>query len=360
EDEADRRCAGTAPSMSLGLTYAVVRSHALMADLLTSEQMRSLALSEDLEAFIEGLSETPYGRISVDADGDVSIALEKVFYRKFIERMTRVVDIAPRNIAEFLQTYYYMRFEVLNLKRILRGKFSGIPVPQIIDSLVPIEPYRAGDFEELAEAETLEEAVERLRDTPYSALEASMELCKEYDALWPLDLALNHLYAATVLRSLRSLPRGDRALVRRIVEVEADVENFLIAMKRRRASEEASRARSLEDLFPATYGIGLDRIREVIEAEEIKPVIEALGSPYSEILAPIYEGDVALIRTRLRRHIYRTARLSRSANDFGFNVIMAYLVFSEIEKDDLVGIGWGKAQGVPSEDVLKYLTIVEG
>jgi hypothetical protein len=32
-------------------------------------------------------------------------------------------------------------------------------------------------------------------------------------------------------------------------------------------------------------------------------------------------------------------------------------VFSEIEKDDLVGIGWGMTQGIASEDMLKYLAI---
>jgi V/A-type H+-transporting ATPase subunit C len=319
--------------------------------------MRELAESDDLDAFIKRLSETPYGEISTEARVEPSIALEKIFYRNFIERMTKIVDIAPRNIAEFLEAYYYTRFEVLNLKRILRGKYSGIPRPLIVDSLIPIEPYQAKDFEGLMEAETLDEVVERLGDTPYSAVEVSMALCKQYDALWPLELALNHFYAATILRALRSLASGDRILVRRIVEVETDVENFLIALKQKRASEEASRIRRLEDLFPTTYGISLDKIREVVETKDIKSIIEELEPPYSEILAPIYEGDVALIRTRLRRHIYRSAKLGRSTNDYGFNVIMAYLVFCEVEKDDLVGIGWGKAQGVPSEDILKYLVI---
>ncbi len=343
--------------MSPGRTYAVIRSHALLADLLTPENIRLLAESEDHETFIKRLSETPYGSISVEADGDISLALEREFYKKFIERMTRIVDIAPRNIADFLQTYYYMRFEVLNLKRILRGKFSGIPAPHIVDSLIPIEPYHAKDFQKLAETETLEEVVEQLGDTPYSVVQDSMELCKQYDALWPLELALNHQYATIILRFLERLPRGDRSLVRSIVEVEADVENFLIALKQRRAPEDATRVHRLEDLFPATYGISLNKIREVIEAKDMKTVIATLGTPYSEILAPIYESDVALIRTHLRRHIYRRAKLGRSANDFGFNVIMAYLVFCEIEKDDLVGIGWGKAQGVPSEDIIKYLVI---
>jgi len=345
--------------VSPGLPYVVIRSHALIADLLTPEQIRVLAEAESVEAFIERLSETPYGSVSVEADGDVSIALEKVFYRKFIERMARVVDIAPRNISDFLQTYYYMRFEVLNLKRILRGKFSGIPIPQIVDSLIPIEPYLVEDFIALAEAETLEETVERLEGTAYSALSASIELCKQYDACWPLELGLNHIYAATILRSMGRLHHQDRLLVRRIVEFETDVENFLIAVKQRR-TENASEIQNLEDLFPTTYGIRLDKIREVFgagfdEARDVMRIIESLGPPYSEVLAPLYEGDVALIRTRVRRHIYRTARLGRLANDFGFNVIMAYLVFCEMEKDDLVGIAWGKAQGVPSEDILKYL-----
>lgn len=343
--------------MSPGLSYAVIRSHALLADLLTPDRLRELTGSDDLNAFIILLSETPYGEISIEGGVEASMALERVFYRKFIERMTKIVDIAPGNIAEFLQAYYYMRFEVLNLKRILRGKFSSISISQIVESLIPIESYHAGDFEELAKTETLEEAVGRLGGTPYSAVEVSMELCKQYDALWPLELALNHFYAETILRSLKRLPGGDRPLVRKIVEVEADVENFLIALKQRRTSEESSRVHRLEDLFPATYGIGLDKIGEVVEAKDMKLIIAALRDPYSEILAPIYEGDVALIRTQLRRHIYRTAKLGRAVNDFGFNAIMAYLVFCEIEKDDLVGIGWGKAQGVPSEDILKYLVI---
>jgi len=346
-----------------GLPYVVIRSHALIADLLTPEQIRTLAESESVEAFIERLSETPYGSVSVEADGDISISLEKVFYRKFIERMARVVDIAPRNIAEFLQTYYYMRFEVLNLKRILRGKFSGIPPLQILDSLVPIDPYLVEDFRELAEAETLEETVERLEGTAYSALSASMELCKQYDACWPLELGLNHIYAATILRTMEKLPSRDRTLVRRIVEFETDVENFLIAVKQRR-TEDASEVQNLEDLFPTTYGIRLDKIREVFgagfdEAGDVMRIIESLGPPYSEVLAPLYEGDVALIRTRLRRHIYRIARKARSRNDFGFNVIMAYLVFCEMEKDDLVGIAWGKTQGIPPENILNYLVCAQ-
>jgi len=332
----------------------VIKSHSLMADLLTPEQMRTLAQQETLEGFVEKLAETSYGRISTETDGDVSMALEKVFYQKFIERMMGIVDLAPTNIGDFLQSYYYLRFEVINLKRIIRGKYSGLPTSKIIESLIPITPYRVESYEEIVGAETFQDAVRRLEGTQYEPLVSSLELSEKYDALWPVEITLNYLSARVIFKSLERLPQSDRGLVRRIVQAEADVENFLVAAKQRSSRESAH---SPEEMFPATFRIGLDILSEVMTADDLRTVIQRLNPPYNEILAPLYEGDVALIRSRLRQHVYDLARRGRATNDFGFNVVMAYLVFSEIEKADLVGIAWGKTQGIAAEDILKYLTI---
>lgn len=340
--------------MSPGLDYVVIRSHALMGGLLKPEQMRALALKESLDSFVESLEATKYGRITIDTERDISLALEKVFYKKFIERMIEIVDLAPAKIGDFLQSYYYQRFEVINLKRIVRGKFSGIPDHQIMESLIPMMPYKVESYEEIVGAESVQDAVRKLEGTPYAPLISSLELSERYDALWPLEIALNHINATAVFKSLERLAHGDRGLVRRIVQAEADVENFLVAAKQRSARE---RGHSPEEQFPATYGIGLNILRKAMEVDDIRTVIQDLKHPYDRILAPLYEGDVALIRSRLRQHIYDVAKNGRAINDFGFNVIMAYLVFSEIEKDDLVGIAWGKTQGIPSEDILKYLAI---
>jgi V/A-type H+-transporting ATPase subunit C len=340
--------------VSPGLSYVVIRSHALISNLLTPEQMRALTEQESLEGFVEQLAKTPYGRISIDTEGDISIALEKVFYQKFIERMISIVDVAPKNIGDFLQSYYYLRFEVVNLKRIIRGKYSGIPDSQILESIIPIKPYRVESYEEIVEEKTLEGVIKRLEGTSYAHLAASLELSEKYDALWPLEISLNHIYAKAVFKSLEGLPQEERSLVRKIIKSEADIENFLVAAKQRSARD---KDHIPEEMFPATYEIGLEKLKEAIDAADIRTVIQGLYQPYIEILTPFYEGDVALIRSRLRLYVYNAAMKGRTANDFGFNTVMAYLVFSEMEKDDLVGIAWGKAQRVSSEDILKYLTI---
>jgi vacuolar-type H+-ATPase subunit C/Vma6 len=59
----------------------------------------------------------------------------------------------------------------------------------------------------------------------------------------------------------------------------------------------------------------------------------------------------------VRKGKYETASEARSGDEFGFNVILAFLVYSEIEKDNLVGLAWGKVQGLGSEELMKYIVI---
>jgi len=335
----------------------VLRTHARIAGLLTREQMQTLADTRDVDDFLTKLEDTPYGSVTLDDESRPDIAMERVFYRKFIERIEKIVELTPKKIGEFLMGYYQMRFEVVNLKRILRGKFSDASEDEIRLSLIPISAYQVASYEDLVKADSLESVVEMLRGTPYAKVSEQMPLYEEHDALWPLELMLNYLNASAILEAVKKLPTRDRRIVRKLVELETDIENVLIAIKQR---GNKGKTLNVEELFPATYGISVPHLNDIIEAENIRPVIQGLGTPYAEILGPIYEGDVALIRTYLRLAKYDHATASRSADEYGFNVIMAYLVYSEIEKDNLVGLAWGRAQGLTPRELLKYVVIPRG
>ncbi len=338
------------------MTYAVVRSHALLADLMNANQMRSIAAADSIEDFITQLAPTRYGQIVLEPDINPSISLERIFYRKFIERIVKIVDIVPSSIGELLQTYYYMRFETLNLDRIIRGKFSEATPAEIQASLVPMMPFKAPSFQALSDTADIDALLEMLKGTAYDAVAEKVSAYKQYDAIWPLQLELKQVYSTTILKAVEKLPRDQRALISHIVELEADIENFLVAVKQSRSPKEGEGLKP-EELFDVTYGISKDILHIVVDGGDVRETIEELGKPYTDILAPIYEGDVALIRTNLRHQIYQTVRGARAGNDFGLNPIMAYLVYSEIEKDDLVGVAWAKEQGLQGEEFLKYLVV---
>jgi V/A-type H+-transporting ATPase subunit C len=339
------------------MTYVVLRAHARISGLLTEEQMQTLADTRDVDEFLTKLIDTPYGRITLEDKSRPDISLERIFYQKFIERIEKIVELTPKKIGDFLMGYYQMRFEVVNLKRILRGKFSNATEDEIRLSLIPISAYQVASYEDLVKADNLESVVESLRGTPYARISEQMDLYEEHDALWPLELMLNYLNDTVILKAVEKLPTKNRLIVRKLVELETDIENVLIAIKQRGTK---GKTLNIDELFPATYNIKVSHLNDIIEAENIRPVIQDLGSPYAEILGPIYEGDVALIRTYLRRVKYDHVTASKLSDEYGFNVIMAYLVYSEIEKDNLVGLAWGKTQGLMPKELLKYVVIPRG
>ncbi len=192
----------------------------------------------------------------------------------------------------------------------------------------------------------------KLKGGAYQSLVDKLSLYREYDALWPLELQLNYLYARIIMELTKKLPRKDRHIVNSLAKYETDVENVLAAVKRR-----GKTGIDLEDIFPVTYGISLKDLEGVIQSDNLTSVIEELREPYKSVLAPIKTGDIALVRAMLRKGKYEAATAARAGDQFGFNVILAFLVYSEIEKDNLVGLAWGKVQGLDSEDLMKYIVI---
>jgi vacuolar-type H+-ATPase subunit C/Vma6 len=314
--------------------------------------MKKLADASDVTDFLNLLKETSYGEFEVELGQKAALSLEKNFTKKFIERIEEIVKITPSSMGEFLRAYFDFRFEVLNLKRVFRGKFTESSVEEIKESLIPIDPYVVRDYESLVNMSTLEEAVRSLKGTPYESLITKLDLYNEYDALWPLELELNYIYARNILRLTEKLPAKDRHIVNSLVKYETDVENVLIAIKRRGKDNV-----DLDEVFPVTYGIDKNDLQKVIETESLSQAIDELKKPYNEVLAPIKTGDIALVRAMLRKGKYEAATAARAGDQFGFNVILAFLVYSEIEKDNLVGLSWGKAQGLDSDDLLKYIVI---
>jgi len=341
--------------MNLGLTYVVLRTHARIADLLNKDQMTELAEAADIEEFLERLKATPYGEVEVEMSDNLALSLERVFTQKFIERIQSIVAMTPAKLGDFLRAYFDLRFEVLNLKRILRGKFTESTVEQITETLIPITPHLVDSYEPLIEAENLEAAVMLLKGTAYGSLVDKLELYRETDALWPLELALNYIYASTTMSLGNELPKRNQHIVNSLTKFETDVENILVALKRL-----GKTGLDLNEVFPVTYYVERRDLEKVMASKSLREAVENLKEPYRGVMEPIKTGDIALVRAMVRKGKYETVSKARASDEFGFNVILAFLVYSEIEKDNLVGLSWGEVQGIPSEELMKYIVIPWG
>lgn len=341
--------------MSPGLTYLVVRCHSMMAELLSPGELRSLAEAESLRELMNRLGETPYVEALRGVEWKAT-ALEGAYHRVFIERVRRVVELSLGRMAPFLGDYYYMRMELLNLRRVMRGLYAGISPQRIGEELLPLPPYRGPDPRALLEAGDLEGAIKGLGGTIYQPPPEALRLYEKLEAFWPLEQALINTYLDRVYDSMEALRGDERAVASRVVGVALDVENLLTAVKRR-GDYRAGRLPPPEALWPHTYRVGLEALRDILDARRVGDAIGMLPQPYRAIFEPLLVGDVAGVRANLNRHLYGMMWRERAKNDYGFNVVLAYLLFSEMEKEDLIRITWGVMEGLKAEDILRYLVV---
>jgi vacuolar-type H+-ATPase subunit C/Vma6 len=326
----------------------------MRAELLELETIKTLAEAKDFEEFLKILSETPYGE-ELSGETPSAVELERIFNQTFIKRLEKVIEGAPKEISDFLNAYYYMELEIRNLKKIMRGKFSKMPSEWIDRSLIPMRPYLSVEFEKLLGTATLGDLVDALETTIYAPIREVLKSCEEYDILWPLEAWLDNIYINRIEVPLVRLLPEDKATVKEVLQTRIDVENLLAAYN---WSREFKGQTPPVEFFPRIYRVSQEILRRLSVGADVKEMLQGLGSPYSEILAPLLkEKDTALVRKNLITYIYSVAERSRIVKDFAFPCIFSLLVSFDIEKDDLVSLAWGKERGVAPEKIMKYTVL---
>lgn len=341
--------------MNPRLLSTVIKTHSFLADLLSPQQLISLTKAESAESFIQLLSETPYAQILMNSEIN-SIILEKAFHQVFMNRIATIWNMVPTKIAQFIQTYY-MKFEVFNLKRIIQGKFHEASPYQIEDAFLFTALSPSAFFHNLVNLQSLDMIISSIEKNRFQLPSQYIELHQQYNAVWPLELALDQHYATGVRNAIQDLPKSVRDFATKIAGIEIDVNTLLFSVSHKEILQKHTLGMEVKDLFSAPFHIPLDSITEIIESDNIKTVIDNLPSPYPQILAPLYQSKELRVLVQLRQYLYEEARRQRMLNDFKYNVIIAYLVFCEIERYNLVGLALKQTQHVTSDDVLQYVIL---
>ena len=103
--------------------------------------------------------------------------------------------------ARELLNYWAHRFELGNLKTIIRGKMANQPRSAIERQLQDMGAFTSLPVDELLRSDTPAELLRRLEQTPYAEIASrARHLLEEGEALFALDAALDRRYFAGLAR----------------------------------------------------------------------------------------------------------------------------------------------------------------
>jgi V/A-type H+/Na+-transporting ATPase subunit C len=329
----------------------------LERSLLGKDQLRKLIESGSyVDAFRLLKENTGYGKaLKGFSEGNVHRGdLEIILQKDYIEKYTKLVHYLQGNYKALFKIFY-MRFEIEDIKVILRGKYLGKSVEEI-KKLIIYESSMSGiDYKLLIEARDIEGTVDKLQETIY--YKHIQHLIKDTmkEGLFRVEMALDFVYFIALRRFIKKLDNENKEVVKAYKGIQADLLNIQWIFRGKKYYKLQP-----EELFNYTIYDGArlnkDQLKKLCYSKNMSEFYDMVQSlPYGELFSKCRYKEYLLEREILyyQKHIFESMK---RANKMNISAVIAFLELSLIECRDIISIVENKRYNNENEETLNYIT----
>lgn len=327
---------------------------------------------------VQLLPRDAYTRLLLMGLPELSKTLGETVYRPEIEALAtrfRGVDLVEEaTYANLARTYrevlsfcrgalreqvalYLRRWDLRNLKTLLRGKFAGAPADEIRADLIPAGELTPELLDALLESDSVPEVVEALRGSAYHGVlaQALAEQGERVASLMGLENALDRFYYDLLL-SERPATRADR-LLHDFVRIEVDVVNLRTLLRLKGDGVPPNEIAGL--LLPGGRYLKGDLLRRLAEADLAEVAAALRGTPLAAAAGPLEEEppNVSRALRDLEKLHLAQARGFGHAYPLSALPVLDLLLRKRIEVDNLRIIARGKESGMGEEEIREQLVM---
>lgn len=339
--------------------YGNARLRAMKSRLLSPEQFLHLAETENIDLLLSDLSNTPYQR-------SAEVAIVRAFG---FERITRLLQHHLVETAAKIRRFYtgtsaelisvlLTRYDIHNLKAILRGLSQHVPPAQIMAALLPIGDLKHSNLTQLVATERPRIAIDLLASMRFMIAVPLVKLRSQRPnaTVSEMELCLEQWYFQYAADKIENLHQQDSALAQALL-VDADLINLLTTLRfvhiphERQRLMEQLQISQLSQLFVRAGKLSHQTLEDLAQSDGMQAAVDRLrptlyGEALSDSLNRYFKTKLLSEFERgLQR--YRTWTLSRHIikDPLGIGVPLGYLVLKENEIRNLRAIAWGIALG---------------
>ena len=324
-----------------------------------------LIASPDIAHLIQDLSETGYGPDLVEEliHGRTAAQVDDALRANMVRTFQKVMGFLNEEGRDILTTLLG-RWDVFNLKTIMRGKQMQLSAGEIQEGLLPLGYLAQTDLDALS----LQNDIKGVVDTaatwglPYANTmsQGYAEYMKSGE-LADLELAMDRYYADWASERL-SGRRSNKKIAKRILGIQIDIMNLVMVFRLQKADMESVDVDSF--FLEGGIGVDIDLYRELAQMSDVDEVLDRLrGTIYGQTLDDVAmqyleENSIAVFERSLEDYLMRKALSLGTGDPLGVGVAIAYLWAKANEITNLRIIVKGKSVGMPVERVRGELILV--
>lgn len=330
---------------------------ALAAQLLTRQQFAELIDTKSYDEAIKYLTEdTKYAEIFSEQNAEqmyrdrFEIALKRYYISNFY-KLSHYFNGNYKKLFKIL----FMRFEIEDLKIILRGKYAGKDKEMLLYELITYDsPMSKLNYDELLSAKDTEEVIEMLHNTKYYRHIASLVGTIQKEGLFRIEMALDFEYFSALRKYKRLIDKEDSDMIKKINGIFCDLQNLQWILRGKKFYNLQP-----EELLNYTiydwYRINRDVVKDLCYAKDINEFYDIVETTsYKEVFDRKKQEDY-LIEKEILSYLRRMYMKYEKRNLLNVSVVMSYLELSLMEIRDIVTILENKRYNMENEEAMKYI-----
>ena len=342
------------PKFGQPVKYAYItgRVRAMKTKLIPAEMYPRMQ-SMDASEIARYLEETQY-KDEIDAlskDYSGTELIEHATFANLAKTYRKLLDVSIDE-PQFLILEYLRRWDIWNIKTVLRGKFYGAGDAEIMKYLVPAGELDAEFLDGLTKKGTVQEVISAFEGTDYASALA------QYDGknLASLENALDKLYYFRMERAVGGTLSVGGGLLLKYVRREIDIRNLITLFRMNKAGVDAAIIQ--ENLIPG------GKLHEELSRMAGQPFGEFLrgleGYPFWSSISDIATPDldaISRIEARLRAYLVRYAWALSNYHPLSILPVLGYMVSKDTEVSNIRKIVRGKEAGLPAELIEEQVVV---
>lgn len=317
--------------------YGNARIRAMKSRLLTWEALSSLAAAGTVPTLLNALTRTNY-RPAVEKAlvqfADMA-ALQSALQQELVDTVNRARGFFTGQAAVYTR-WLMRRYDVDNVKAILRGVGHQLPATEILNATLPIGDLTRADLTSLAYADHIGGVLDLLATWRLPLAQPLLE--RGSTSLYTLEVALEQWYFQAIL----ALGKKEGRTLRQMAVWQADMTNMLTVLRlvQGEQTEEMRKAMTVSPFI----GPGHISEKALLSAAKQPTIVKAVAvlshGPYRERLAEGVAQYAARRRLSVFEGLFRQAQRQQAESLFisdphGIGILLGYLLLKTAEISNL-------------------------
>ena len=312
--------------------YSSARIRGMRSRLLNSSLLDDLMEAEETTQLIQLLEDTEYAT-DLDAElirGRTSDAIDDALKENIVRTFQKVMGILNDEAFDIVTTLLG-RWDLFNVKSVIRGKHIHLPAEQIIESLYAVGQFTPIELKDLASQNDVHAVADTLATWGAAYARPLREAMPEYTK--DGNLSAPGAGARPALRGLGSrTAHGQgkrRALALRLLGIQIDSINLLTAF--RLLSADVSGMDPMKFFLPGGATVQEDLFLRLAGMSDVDEVLDALKpTPYGAALEEasvtyLEQGSIVVFERALEDYAMRKALTAGLEDPVGVGIVISFL-----------------------------------